>query len=240
MNIEEKERDFKGVWIDKEIWLDERLNALEKIIFVEIDSLDNTEEGCYASNEYLAKFCQCTETKISIAVKKLIDLGYLRVIKFDGRHRYLKSNFKYINVSLKENERQTLKKLKADFKKINANNIDNNIDNNSSSSYLYEYIEENFGRTISPIEFEKIQYWKTLYDDEIIKYAVEIAVMNNKKTFNYINAIIRNWKTNSYKTLEEIKQENKIKQEEKLSDELKEYLEELQDYNWFEEGEEDG
>jgi hypothetical protein len=40
------ERDFKGVWIPKEIWLDERLNALEKIILTEIDSLDATERGC--------------------------------------------------------------------------------------------------------------------------------------------------------------------------------------------------
>ena len=51
-------RDFKGVWIPKEVWLDTRLNALDKVILMEIDSLDQGEKGCYASNEHLAEFCQ--------------------------------------------------------------------------------------------------------------------------------------------------------------------------------------
>ena len=45
-------RDFKGVWIPKRVFLDERLNAIEKIILIEIDSLDAEDsEGCYARNE---------------------------------------------------------------------------------------------------------------------------------------------------------------------------------------------
>ena len=73
-------RDFKGVWIPKEVWLDTRLNALEKVILTEIDSLDNGEKGCYASNEHLAEFCQCSKTKVSTAIKKLVNSGsmYLR------------------------------------------------------------------------------------------------------------------------------------------------------------------
>ena len=122
--MEELVRDFKGVWIPKDIWLDKRLNALDKIILVEIDSLDATEEGCYASNEYLAEFCQCSETKISTAINKLIEFNYLEIIKFDGRKRFIKSR-------LSKNERQTLKKLKADFKKMKDINLINNINNNN-------------------------------------------------------------------------------------------------------------
>ena len=116
-------RDFKGIWIPKEIWLDERLNTIDKIILLEIDSLDATEEGCYASNKYLAEFCKCTETTISTSISKLIKLEYLELVKFDGRKRYLKS-------SLSKIENQTLKNLKADFKKFKDINIDNNITNN--------------------------------------------------------------------------------------------------------------
>mgnify|MGYP003553470699 FL=1 len=61
-------RDFKGVWIPKEVWLDTRLNALDKVILMEIDSLDQGEKGCYASNEHLATFCQCSKTKVSTAI----------------------------------------------------------------------------------------------------------------------------------------------------------------------------
>jgi len=90
-------RDFKGVWIPKEVWLDERLNMLDKGILMEIDSLDNGK-GCYAKNEYLAKFCQCSESKISETVSKLIKLEYIRLENFDGRTRILKSNLRYSNL----------------------------------------------------------------------------------------------------------------------------------------------
>ena len=86
----ESKREFKGVWFPAQIWLDERLTALEKIILIEIDSLDG-EDGCYASNEYLAGFCQCSQTKVSSAISKLKKLGYIKVASFDGRKRVLHS-----------------------------------------------------------------------------------------------------------------------------------------------------
>lgn len=83
-------RDFKGVWFPAEVWLDDRLTALEKMILMEIDSLDN-DDGCFATNEYLAEFCQCSKSKVSGAVSKLRRLGYVRVRSFDGRKRVLES-----------------------------------------------------------------------------------------------------------------------------------------------------
>lgn len=89
--MDEQQREFKGVWIPKEIWLDERLNALDKMILTEIDSLDKEETGCYASNQYLAKFCQCSESKVSLSISKLIKLNYIYLESFDGRKRVLRS-----------------------------------------------------------------------------------------------------------------------------------------------------
>lgn len=87
------ERDFKGVWIPAEVWLDDRLTALDKIILTEIDSLDTSERGCYASNAYIADFCQCSEAKVSKSISLLIKLGYVYLQHFDGRQRELKSRF---------------------------------------------------------------------------------------------------------------------------------------------------
>lgn len=125
-------RDFKGVWIPKDIYLDKRLNALDKIILVEIDSLDNGEDGCFASNEYLSEFCQCSQTKVSTAISKLIDCGYIEMAGFDGRKRILKSR-------LSKNESQTFRNLKADIKKVKHNNIDNKIVN------IINYLNEKLG-----------------------------------------------------------------------------------------------
>lgn len=85
------ERRFDGVWIPREIWLDDRLNALEKVILTEIHSLDKGEDHCWAGNEYLAQFCQCSTSKVTKAVSKLIELGYVKVHSFDGRIRRLRS-----------------------------------------------------------------------------------------------------------------------------------------------------
>ena len=98
-------REFKGIWFPAEVWLDERLTALEKMILMEIDSLDN-EDNCYASNEHLAKFCQCSQSKVSNSISKLKKLGYVRVKSFDGRKRILES---CLTVSI----RQTNKKEKS-------------------------------------------------------------------------------------------------------------------------------
>ncbi len=70
-------RDFKGVWIPKEIWLSQDLSLSEKCLFVEIQSLDN-EHGCYASNKHLARFLGIRESQVTRLVKKLESKGYIK------------------------------------------------------------------------------------------------------------------------------------------------------------------
>lgn len=122
------ERDFKGVWIPKEIWLDKRLKALDKIIFAEVDSLDNDGNGCFASNEYLAEFCGCNKTHVSKVIAKLIELGYIELKNFDGRQRILQSR-------VVKKTRQACQKGKADLAKKQGSiyidtNIEYSLDNN--------------------------------------------------------------------------------------------------------------
>lgn len=150
-------RDFKGVWIPKEVWLDTRLNALEKVILTEIDSLDNGEKGCYASNEHLAEFCQCSKTKVSTAIKKLIDCGYIYVQNFDGRKRELKSR-------LSNFERQNDKKCKAEYQILKESNIDNNTNNNTVSN--------NIGDNNTP-KAEKKERFKAPTVEEVQEYCTE-------------------------------------------------------------------
>lgn len=82
-------RQFKGVWIPKEVWLDEKLTYFEKAVYAEIDSLDG-DEGCFASNKYLAGFFGCTERHIRRALAHLSELGYVKTEMFDGRKRVIK------------------------------------------------------------------------------------------------------------------------------------------------------
>ena len=69
-------RDFKGVWIPKEVWLDDKLNWMEKLFLVEIDSLDN-ENGCFASNKYFGAFFGLSVSRVSEIISSLQNKGYI-------------------------------------------------------------------------------------------------------------------------------------------------------------------
>lgn len=77
-----EKRGFKGVWIPKEIWLDQDLSIMEKLFLVEIDSLDN-EKGCFASNKHFSEFFglskgRCTQIIKELEKKKMIKISYER------------------------------------------------------------------------------------------------------------------------------------------------------------------
>tara|TARA_R110001632_G_scaffold75782_2_gene172215 strand:- start:174 stop:839 length:666 start_codon:yes stop_codon:yes gene_type:complete len=72
-------RDFKGVWIPSEIWLDKRLSAFDKVLLVEIDSLDN-RDGCFKCNSSFADFMQSGVATVSRSIKKLKELGFIDTV----------------------------------------------------------------------------------------------------------------------------------------------------------------
>ena len=186
------ERDFKGIWIPREIWLNDDLGVLDKIILMEIDSLDVDDSGCYASNEYLAGFCKCTGTKISTSISKLIKLGYLEIIKFDGRKRFIKSR-------LLKNERQTLKNLKADFKKIKDINIDNNIDNNIKENNKKKKYGEFNNVLLSDEEYQKLKERFNDYEEKIENLSYYLKSKGDKYKSHY--GTILNWARKEEKIL---------------------------------------
>lgn len=169
-------RDFKGVWIPKRVFLDERLNAIEKIILIEIDSLDAEDsEGCYASNEYLANFCKCSMTKVSTSISKLIKLGYLYVSKNDGRKRYLKSR-------LSNSESQDFKKSESDLPEMKESNnseeysrdeINSNIDSPTE-------LKEEKKNAYHSNEWFNSQHIKNMLTEENIQYTPI-----DRKSFNW-------------------------------------------------------
>lgn len=117
-------RDFKGVWIPKEIWLSTELTMLEKVILTEINSLDN-EEHCTAGNEYFAEFCQCSTSAVTKAIKHLKELGLIEELNFDGRHRKIR----VVNFT-----KQTSKFYEAESENLLSNNIANKQNNNKNNS----------------------------------------------------------------------------------------------------------
>lgn len=201
-------RDFKGVWIPREVWLDDRLSALDKIILVEIDSLDCDEKGCYASNKYLAEFCQCSEAKITKSISKLVNFGYLEIVGFNGRRREIKSLLSKIRGSLVKSTRQTSKKYEAESEKVRGyiNNIDNNIDNYLKKEKKKERNDEQEKNLNN-----KKQNTENLYLEK--KSSKKEAPLENQKSFN---KIIESY-TENKKLQEELKEHLKVRKQKKAA-----------------------
>lgn len=119
-------RDFKGVWIPKEVWLNRELDLTEKALLIEIHSLDN-EFHCIASNEYFADFLNCSVSTITRAIKHLKDLGFIES-DFDGRVRKLR----------------VVKLTKQSSQIDEHNNITNNIHTNTNVLVSTEADEQSF------------------------------------------------------------------------------------------------
>jgi len=135
-------RDFKGVWIPKDIWLNPDLSIIEKVLLVEIDSLDNSDKGCFASNEYLAKFVQLSEGRLANIICDLKKRNLLIQVFSDGRNRGLRINKS--ESSFHENVKpEFTKTLKQSSRKREHNNTGNSTEYNIASTKVDARIEQN-------------------------------------------------------------------------------------------------
>ena len=98
----------------------------------------------------------------------------------------------------KPKQNQKITKIKPNVNDNVNVNVNDNVNNNSSSNNIYEYIEENFGRMLSPIEYQEISTWE---NNELTRYAIKDAVLNGKCNIKYISKILENYKKNSIITV---------------------------------------
>ena len=87
--------------------------------------------------------------------------------------------------------------LQRDIKKEKKNNI-------------FEEIEKEFGRTISPMEYEVINGWLDKYDETLIHEALKEAVFSNAKSLRYITRILEAWTQKGYKNSGDVRGEKNL------------------------------
>ncbi len=72
-------RDFKGVFIPKEIWLSPELTPTEKLVWAEINSLDR-EFGCVVNNNHFRTMFHLSERQVQRHIKSLKEKGFVEVV----------------------------------------------------------------------------------------------------------------------------------------------------------------
>lgn len=82
------------------------------------------------------------------------------------------------------------------------------IDSNKSN--IYGVIEKEFGRTLSPIEYETIKHWlDAKISEDMIKEALKEAVLNGVNNLKYIDKILYEWNKKGIRTKKDLIKENK-------------------------------
>lgn len=80
---------------------------------------------------------------------------------------------------------------------------------------LVEDFERELGRMLSPFELEDLQ--KTVSDDktdpDLVRAALREAVFNGKTNWNYIQAILRNWRREGISTLRQVEERRKEREQ---------------------------
>lgn len=81
--IIEPKRQFTGVWLPRELLLDERLTAVDKILYAEIASFG--EKGCWKRADELQQLCGVGRDGLQSACKRLRETGYIVERRMYGR-----------------------------------------------------------------------------------------------------------------------------------------------------------
>ena len=67
---------YTGVWMPREVIEDGRLSMSDRFLYSIIDGLEG-DEGCWASNSYIAGVMGVTSRQVQNIVKRLVELGYV-------------------------------------------------------------------------------------------------------------------------------------------------------------------
>lgn len=209
--MEEQQRQFKGIWIPKEIWLNKDLTFQEKIILVEIDSYDDGQVGCFATNKHFVNNFGINSSRISQIIQSLQRKNYITITyDFNGKEiikRYLhinrppyppKEGMSKINIGMLKNEMGVcqfdkggyVKKLKDNNTNIN-NTINNNKENNKKKYYENEELNNIFTEFLelrkkikavnTEIAINMLINKLSKYDDNIKMKMIEQSIVNSWK-----------------------------------------------------------
>ncbi len=112
-----------------------------------------------------------------------------------------------------------------------------NSTSNSENSNIFDIIEKEFGRTLSPIEYEIIKAWlDSGFSEELIKEAIKEATLNNVSNLRYIDKILFEWGKAGIKTASDV-ENNRKKRNANKSNPVDDVDMDMVDWNWFDEDE---
>ena len=150
----------------------------------------------------------------------------------------------FIKVEVKKNDKGIMEEillLDGFYSKVSLimrEDINNKQEENINNSNIYELIEKEFGRTLSPIEAEIISAWlDNNMSEELIKEALKEAVFNGVSSLRYIDKILYEWGKKGIKTVKDVEDNRKKRNENKDKNNDTNIDLDSIEWNWFDEDE---
>ena len=167
----------------------------------------NCNEKLILDNKKISKDLYLEENEVLNIISSLIEKNYIS-----------------IEMSMNNGIIEEYISLDLFYEKINSYLIENDKKDNSSD--IYSKFEKEFGRTLSPVEYETISKWiESNIPLELIEAALKEAILSGVNSIRYIDKILFEWNKKGYKTSSDIVNKNK----------KDEYIEEIYDYDWLNE-----
>ena len=147
----------------------------------------------------------------------------------------------FIRVEVMKNDKGLMEEmvLMDDFySKLSLITMDE-INNASStdSSNIYEVIEKEVGRTLSPMEYEIIRAWlDNDMSEELIQEAIKEATYNGVSNLRYIDKILYEWSKLGIKTAKDVS-DNKKKRAKAKEEASSDVDMDIMDWDWFDDDE---
>ena len=165
------------------------------------------KRGSFATSyENLAKETNLTVMQVRTSLEHLKKSKNLTITRYS----------KFSVISINNYDKYQLDNNQITNKQQSNNNQITTIEKKKYIVSMYVSSNNNAcARVLNSIELDLIDSWLEDYDFEMVKRAVEIALLKHKELLSYPDGILRNWKSKGYKTLDDvIANEGKVEVEE--------------------------
>ena len=144
---------------------------------------------------------------------------------------------KLIQVEVIKNEKGLMEEvvlLDGFYRKLTLNMVEEENEKSNYQSNIFEVVEKEFGRTLSPMEYEIIKAWlDNDMSEDLINEAIKEATFNGVSNLRYIDKILYEWGKQGIKTVKDV-EDNRHKRAQRREEEADSNIDlDIVDWDWF-------
>lgn len=144
---------------------------------------------------------------------------------------------KLIQVEVIKNEKGLMEEvvlLDGFYRRLSLSMVEESNEKSNYQSNIFEVVEKEFGRTLSPMEYEIIKAWlDNDINEELIKEAIKEATFNGVSNLRYIDKILYEWGKIGIKTVKDV-ESNRKRHIQKREEEADNNIDlDIVDWDWF-------